>query len=143
MMWLFALLIVLMIGAVVVVSTGAGDAMAEEYDDRPDVRVPADRPLVADDLRNIRFNTSLRGYRASEVDALLARLVHEISDVSRPSGLERSLGSDLAAPTTSRPGGLLVVHAVRPGRSPGAGGTRSGAGAGGGACGGSRAGGGA
>jgi len=80
MMWFFAVLIVLLMGGVAVVATGAGGSMAEEYDDRPDVRVQADGPLTAGDIRGIRFTTAMRGYRASEVDALLARLARELDD---------------------------------------------------------------
>lgn len=80
MMWLFAVLIVLLMGGIAVVAAGGGDSMAEEYDDRPDVRVQADGPLTAADLRGVRFTTAMRGYRASEVDALLARLAHELDD---------------------------------------------------------------
>ena len=52
--------------------------MSEEYDDRPDVRVQADGPLTAQDLREVRFTTAIRGYRASEVDTLLARLTEQL-----------------------------------------------------------------
>ena len=52
--------------------------MAETFDDRPDARVPADGPLTAQDLRRVRFSTALRGYRMSEVDALLDRLAAEL-----------------------------------------------------------------
>ncbi len=82
--------------------------MAEEYDDRPDVRVQADGPLCADDLRQVRFSTAVRGYRASEVDALLARLVREMSgEAPLPTGLEE--------PLTAPPDPLValpVVHSV-------------------------------
>ncbi len=77
MMWFFAVLIVLMMGAVAVVATGRGDSLAPAYDDRPDVRVPAEGSLTAADLRAVRFSTVFRGYRASEVDALLERLAEE------------------------------------------------------------------
>lgn len=80
MMWFFAVLIVLLMGGIAVVASGAGDSMAEEYDDRPDVRVQADGPLTAEDLRGVRFTTAMRGYRASEVDALIARLARELED---------------------------------------------------------------
>lgn len=80
MMWFFAVLIVLLIGAVAVVAAGAGDSMGQEYDDRPDVRVQADGPLTAEDLRGVRFTTSLRGYRAAEVDSLLGRLARELEE---------------------------------------------------------------
>lgn len=77
MMWLFAVLVVLLLGGVAVVAAGKGTPLAEEFDDRPDVLVPADRPLGAEDLRRVRFSIALRGYRMSEVDALLARLADE------------------------------------------------------------------
>lgn len=83
MMWFFAVLVVLLIGAVFVVAAGGGDAMAPEYDDRPDVLVPTDRALTGDDLRKLRFNSAVRGYRASEVDALLDRLAAELDQARR------------------------------------------------------------
>jgi DivIVA domain-containing protein len=85
MMWLFAVLVVLAIGGVAVVAAGTGAPLARAYDDRPDAVVPADRPLVGDDLRVLRFSTALRGYRASEVDALLDRLAAQL-DGSTPPG---------------------------------------------------------
>ena len=78
MMWLFALIIVLVVGGVAVVAAGAGGSMVTEYDDRPDAVVPADGPLRGEDLKNIRFSTVVRGYRASEVDALLDRLAAQL-----------------------------------------------------------------
>ncbi|HET8562194.1 MAG TPA: DivIVA domain-containing protein [Marmoricola sp.] len=83
MSWFFAVLVVLAIGGVVVVAAGRGDALAPEYDDRPEVSLPQ-RPLTGDDLREIRFSTAVRGYRASEVDALLERLAVELD--LRPDG---------------------------------------------------------
>ena len=78
MAWFFAVVVVVVIGGVVVVAAGRGGSMAETFDDRPDSRVPADRPLTAPDLRRVRFGTVLRGYRMSEVDALLDRLAAEM-----------------------------------------------------------------
>lgn len=78
MTWLFAVLVVAVMGGVAVVAAGRGGSMAEAFDDRPDVRVPADGRLVAADLRRVRFGTALRGYRMSEVDALLDRLAAEL-----------------------------------------------------------------
>jgi DivIVA domain-containing protein len=80
MTWFFAVLIVALMGVTAVVATGRGGAMAEVYDDRPDARVPADGPLSAGDLEQVRFTTALRGYRMSEVDALLDRLVAELGE---------------------------------------------------------------
>jgi DivIVA domain-containing protein len=79
MTWFFAILVVAVIGGVAVVAAGRGATMAETFDDRPDARVPADRPLTAEDLRGMRFSTALRGYRMSEVDALLDRLAAELT----------------------------------------------------------------
>ena len=78
MMWVFAVLIVLAMGGVALVAAGRGEPMAPAYDDRPDALVPADRPLGPDDLRRVRFSLAFRGYRMSEVDALLSRLATEL-----------------------------------------------------------------
>ena len=86
MTWFFAVLIVLVIGAVAIVATGRGGSMGAAYDDRPDVRVPADRPLTGADLRALRFNTAVRGYRADEVDALLERLADQLDGTSDEAG---------------------------------------------------------
>jgi DivIVA domain-containing protein len=64
--------------------------MAETYDDRPDARVPADGPLTSADLRRVRFSTAFRGYRMSEVDALLDRLAAEM-DPPQPHNSEGDL----------------------------------------------------
>jgi DivIVA domain-containing protein len=84
MMWLFAVLVVLAIGAIAVVAAGIGAPLARTYDDRRDVVVPTDRPLTAADLRGLRFTTAVRGYRASEVDALLDRLAAQLGGSTTP-----------------------------------------------------------
>jgi DivIVA domain-containing protein len=76
-MWFFAILIVLAMGGIAVLAAGKGAPMAEVYDDRPDARVPAAGQLTGDDLRRVRFSLAFRGYRMSEVDALLERLASE------------------------------------------------------------------
>lgn len=77
MMWLFAILIVLALGAVAVIAAGRGTPMSPAYDDAPDSLVPREGPITADDLRRIRFPLAFRGYRMAEVDALLDRLAEE------------------------------------------------------------------
>ena len=77
MTWFFAFVIVALMGVIAVVATGRGGSMAETFDDRPDSRVQTDGPLTAQDLRRVRFSTALRGYRMSDVDALLDRLAAE------------------------------------------------------------------
>ena len=78
MTWFFAILIVLALGGIAVLAAGKGAPLAEVYDDRPDAVVPAAGPLRAEDLRRVRFSIALRGYRMSEVDALLDRLAAEL-----------------------------------------------------------------
>jgi len=98
-MWLFAIVVVVVLGGVAVVAAGRGEPMAPAYDDRPDALVPADRSLTAADLRKVRFSVALRGYRMSEVDALLARLAGELEE-----GAPRS-----TAPSSTPGGGPAVV----------------------------------
>ncbi len=86
MMWVFAVIIVLVVGGIVVVAAGAGDPLSPSYDDRRDVVVPDAGPLGAEDLLAVRFTTSVRGYRASEVDALLDRLAAQLGNAHRPAG---------------------------------------------------------
>jgi DivIVA domain-containing protein len=77
MTWFFAVVVVLVMGGIAAVAAGRGGSMSESFDDRPDVTIPADGPLSAADLRRVRFTTAFRGYRMSEVDALLDRLAAE------------------------------------------------------------------
>ncbi len=100
MMWLFAILIVLAMGGVALVASGRTGALPEEYDDRPDVRVPAGS-LEGADLRRVRFSLAFRGYRMSEVDTLLARLADQLDSTVDPQGDETG---DDAPDQTSRGG---------------------------------------
>ena len=86
MMWLFAVLIVLAMAGVAMVASGRGGSMAPAYDDRPDLALPEGRPLAAEDLRAVRIPLVLRGYRMSDVDAVLARLATELEDRDDSSG---------------------------------------------------------
>jgi DivIVA domain-containing protein len=83
-MWFFAILVVLAMGGIAMVAAGRGTPMSREYDDRPDVLVPRDRTLVGKDLRTVRFSLAFRGYRMSEVDALLDRVAREMEDRDTP-----------------------------------------------------------
>ena len=70
-------------GGLAAVAAGRGGSLGPAYDDRADVRMPTDRPVTAADLRALRFNTALRGYRASEVDALIERLAAQLEPEAR------------------------------------------------------------
>lgn len=80
MTWLFAVLVVLAMGGVAMVASGRGGSMPPVHGDRPDLGLPAGRALEAGDLRTVRFPLALRGYRMSDVDALLDRLATELED---------------------------------------------------------------
>jgi len=80
-MWFFAVLVVLALGGIALVAAGRGAPLAPVYDDRPDALVPADGPLHAADLRRVRFSLAFRGYRMSEVDALLEQLATQMGEV--------------------------------------------------------------
>lgn len=84
MMWFFAILVVLVMGGVAALAAGRGTPISDAYDDRPDALVPIDGPLRADDVRRVRFSLAFRGYRMSEVDALLDRLARQLDDAERP-----------------------------------------------------------
>src|SRR5690349_7672135 len=85
-MWFFAILVVLAMGGIAVVAAGRGTPMTREYDDRPDAVVPRDRELAPRDLRTVRFSLAFRGYRMSEVDALLDRLSREMENREDTAG---------------------------------------------------------
>ena len=83
MMWFFAILLVLVMGGIAVIAAGRGAPMSEVYDDRPDALVPATGDLGPGDLRRVRFSLAFRGYRMSEVDALLDRMARQLEDADR------------------------------------------------------------
>lgn len=97
MMWFFAILIVLAMGGVAMVAAGRGTPLAEADHDRPDLLVPRDRPLGGRDLRRVRFSLAFRGYRMSEVDALLDRLADEL-DGQADRRADRQADARLDAP---------------------------------------------
>ncbi len=96
MTWVFVLVVAVVVSAFVVLAVMRGEQMRPAYDDRRDVVVPADRPLRAEDLAAIRFTTAARGYRMSEVDALLARLRVELAE--REQGPTQPSPDDVTAP---------------------------------------------
>ena len=95
------LVVLVVVSVLVVLAVARGEQMRPAYDDRRDVVVPADRPLRADDLATVRFTTAARGYRMSEVDALLARLRAEMAERER-GPVERS-AEDVTAPLHDAP----------------------------------------
>lgn len=98
MAWLWVVLVVVVLGLTAAVAVGRGGALERAYPDRRDVRLPAGRPVNADDLEDVEFSVVFRGYRMDEVDAVVERLAHELA--ARDARL-----ADLEAPAVRmRPG---------------------------------------
>jgi len=77
---LLGVLLVLFVAAVL--STRGGQVMAPVAQDLPDLALP-DGPLRSEDVGRLRFSTAPRGYRMSEVDAVLDRVAAELADRDR------------------------------------------------------------
>lgn len=86
--WVFAALIVVLIGFIFVTSLGRLGEMAPQIDDRPSPRMPADRALTADDLSAIRFAIVARGYSMEQVDAVLERVRAQLPDAESGESAE-------------------------------------------------------
>jgi DivIVA domain-containing protein len=94
MMWLFAVLVVLVMGGVAMVAAGRGKPMAASYDDSPDALVPAAGDLTGTDLRRVRFPLAFRGYRMADVDALLDRLAAQLEEPVETPETDDDAGQD-------------------------------------------------
>jgi DivIVA domain-containing protein len=94
--------VVLVLFAAAAVATREGTVMADAPQDLPDLDLP-DGPLHAQDVARVRFSMAPRGYRMSEVDAVLDRLAAELADRDRRL---RELGADdRAGSGADHPGG--------------------------------------
>ena len=93
-MWFLAALAVLVMGGVAAMAAGRGAPMTPAYDDRPDSLVPRDGPLRAEDVRAVRFSLAFRGYRMSEVDALLDRMARELEEAQAPPTKPEARGEE-------------------------------------------------
>ena len=83
---LFALLVVLVIAGAVVVAVRWPNAgvVADPSSDAPRAVLPEGR-LGAAELRQVRFPIVFRGYRMSDVDALLDRLADQMTPPVAPN----------------------------------------------------------
>jgi len=90
---------------------GYGGSITHFAPDWPGRPLPEDRTLRADDVTNARFSLAFRGYRMSEVDAVLDRLAFELNQrdarIEQLSGrpYESITGDDTAliAPPSAAP----------------------------------------
>jgi DivIVA domain-containing protein len=74
--------VVLVLFVAAVVATREDQAMADAAQDLPDLALPVG-PLEPQDVAAVRFSMAPRGYRMSEVDAVLERLAAELADRDR------------------------------------------------------------
>ena len=78
--WFIAAIAVAALGvAAMAAAGGVGQMSAEPVHDTYRQDLP-DSPLTADDLRNLRFGVTLRGYAMAQVDDVLDRLGREIAE---------------------------------------------------------------
>jgi DivIVA domain-containing protein len=63
---------------VVVLITGSDPGLSSNEPDGRAVPLPGTRPLVEADVAGLRFDTAIRGYRMSQVDAALRRAAYDI-----------------------------------------------------------------
>lgn len=78
---LYALLALVLVGGLFLLAAKllpAGEQIAPPVRDDPIWTLPADRPLVAEDVASVRLPVALRGYRFAETDLLLDRLTEEL-----------------------------------------------------------------
>lgn len=97
MIWLalFVAVIVAVVTAAAVLGRVDG-SLADATTTMSHVPLPEDQ-LTPGDIDELRFDTALRGYRMSEVDAVIDRLRREIGDLDDELARVRQAGSALAA----------------------------------------------
>lgn len=83
MTWLVAVLLVLVLGAVALLAAGPGGTLQVPERDHPRHDLPQDGPVSAADLRRVRFPLAFRGYRMTDVDALLDRVARQLDTSER------------------------------------------------------------
>jgi DivIVA domain-containing protein len=80
--FLLLLSIALVVGAIVfgvaVLISGEDPGLVAEEPEGRATPLPSARPLVEDDIGVLRFDTALRGYRMSQVDAALGRAAYDL-----------------------------------------------------------------
>lgn len=123
MVVLFALLVVALVGAAVLIAVRFPQAgqLPEVVPDQPVAQVPAAGALTADDLRRVRFPVVFRGYRMADVDALLDRLADQRAASPPAPGTPppQPYGDASGPPAASPPADAPQSPAVWPNSAPG------------------------
>ena len=93
MLVVFVLLCIVVIAVAALLVVGRLDAsLVEVGPDQPPLNLPADRPLVHDDVDAVKFGVGMRGYRMDEVDTVLDRVADDLeARDQRIDQLERAL----------------------------------------------------
>ena len=114
MLVVFVLLCIVVIAVAALLVVGRLDAsLVEVGPDQPPLNLPADRPLVHDDVDAVKFGVGMRGYRMEEVDEVLDRLADEVA--ARDAQID-SLERRLAGFGVPRPDSLGFDAPVDPHR---------------------------
>jgi DivIVA domain-containing protein len=114
--WLWALVTVGVIGAIAVVASGRWGSMADVDEDRPDALVSAGY-LTGEQIKDVRFTHSVRGYRQDEVDTLLDLVAAELD--RRESMLRQAnIGLEQTRPQAGSRGRAGTGDSAGPGRKP-------------------------
>jgi DivIVA domain-containing protein len=97
------MIVVIVVGALILIAFAVvlsllGDTLEPEPTDRPDLGLPADRPLTSADVPRLKFRTGLRGYRMEDVDAAFAGLTEALAIAE-----QRATGGSAAPPHPSQP----------------------------------------
>lgn len=96
---ILAVLAVLFVAAAV--ATREGPILADAPADVADLGLP-DGPLQPEDLQAVRFGLAIRGYRMSEVDAVLDRVAKELADRDRQlAGMTKPDPASVAVPVAT------------------------------------------
>lgn len=86
MEWVIAVIVVVVIGLAAAMATGAlGEMRAEPVRDHYRQSLPAG-PLSGQDVHDLRFGVTLRGYAMAQVDEVIDRLSAEIAERDRLLG---------------------------------------------------------
>lgn len=80
MFWFMLIALVVVVAAVALAVLGDGGPLRDSTPDRLQDRLPADRPVVRDDIDALRLPTAVRGYRMLDVDEVLDRLGAELAE---------------------------------------------------------------
>lgn len=96
--------------AIVVWSTGGDSGLVSPATDGLPRTLPGERPLSEDDIVETRFDTGLRGYRTTQVDAAMARLAY---DIGFKGELIQVLAAEVAALRDGRTEEAETLRAAR------------------------------